>query len=55
MAKTYKSEEARKLAEKRKAAELKKQEQLSKKFGNNSNPHHGASISQSGQPKRGKH
>lgn len=54
MGKNYRSEEARKLAEQRKEAERKKQEQLSKKFANKSNPHHGASISQSGQPRRGR-
>lgn len=54
MAKAYRSDEARKLAEQRKEAERKKQEQLSKKFMNKSNPHHGASLGQSGQPRRGR-
>lgn len=55
MAKSYRSDEARKLAEQRKEAERKRREQLSKKFADKSNPHHGAEISQSGHPKRGKH
>jgi len=48
MAKTYRSEAAKKMAEQRKP---KPASRPSKKFDGNSNPHHGASLGQSGQPK----
>lgn len=54
MAKNYRSDEARRLAQQRKEVERKKQKQLSKKFGNGSNPHHGGSLGQSGQQRRGR-
>lgn len=47
--KKYKSEAAKKIAEQRKP----KPQAQSKKFSGGSNPHHGASLGQSGQP-RGK-
>lgn len=49
MAKNYKSEAAKKMAEQRKP---KPQPKDSKNFSGGSNPHHGGSMGQSGQPGR---
>jgi hypothetical protein len=51
MAKQYRSEAARKMAERRKGKPTPRD---SKKFTGGSNPHHGGSRGQSGQPPRGK-
>jgi hypothetical protein len=48
MGKSYRSEAAKKLAEQRR----KNAPRESKKFKNGSNPHHGGSRGQSGQPKQ---
>jgi hypothetical protein len=49
MAKKYRSEAAKKIKEQQKP---KPQSKDSKKFGRGSNPHHGGSMGQSGQPGR---
>lgn len=54
MAKHYRSDQAAKLAAQRQEAARRQQERASKQFQNRSNPHHGASLGQSGQPKRGR-
>lgn len=51
MAKQYRSEAARKMAEQKKAKPAPRD---SKKFSGGSNPHHGGSRGQSGQQSRGK-
>lgn len=51
MAKSYRSEAARRMANRPKA---KPAQRKSKSFKNGSNPHLGGSRSQSGQPRRGR-